>query len=160
MTSCSNDEVCWSRADPITLLYRTFSNKQGEADKKLKNAILSAITDTSTIQSLVEFSTKDYDELITIIIKQLHKEGYMNLHIQNDGPNNEYELHMPEKDTVRVIIIGTLLATINSQSRIYNSSDEKNNLSYIQNRFIYFPVATRCSFKIGREGCIYITGTK
>jgi hypothetical protein len=214
MANCGNgNDLCWGRTDPVTLLFRTFTNKQKETDKLILSSALAVIKENDTLRTIRTIDTKNtavtdsgndtrssssspedndsssipntsvlrtvtvpytnddeihYTEVIHLILKQLRNDGYTNIRLQNDGPNNEYESHIPTSTIARGIILGTLKGTVNNtaEQRNYNfsavSTTSKNNnaTENIQDRILVFPLLSRCTLKIGSEGCLYITGTK
>lgn len=235
MTTCGNDnDLCWGRTDPLTLLLRTFTNKEKEADKFILRSALAFLKDGNnnyndnnphsslrreniTIDHTGKYNGDDsgkhsgnnnpspllsslplsssssstgasstitkteeifYTEVITLILKQLRNDGYKHIRLQNDGPNNEYESHIPTSTIARGIITGTLTGTINGKERLctfpyYNTTGTttvtkesiqpiKNTVdsTTIQDRMLVFPSMSRCTLRIGSEGCLYITGTK
>lgn len=152
--NCAEDGGnCNLRADPFTLLKRYFggagSNPALSAAEADITALTTASAASSAAASAASSSTRVDAAAARSTVERLHKEGYARIRVRQDSAKQEYEPHLIELTTRRVVLAGSMRFTI-------NGAQSEATVGQV----IDFPAGTTASFSMGDGGCVYAVGVK
>jgi hypothetical protein len=142
MSACGDGDVCWSRADPLTLLKRMFTSKEAAATHRVAlavRALLGPAAEPAAMAALAE----------------LRKAGFDVFRVQQDGARAEYEAHIVEATIARRVLAGamTLTSTFSAATTATETTLEAGDTCVVQ-------AGSTCAMRTGDAGCTYMVATR
>jgi hypothetical protein len=142
-------DVCWSRADPITLLRRAFRDPVADEDKRLGAAAAAAAPAGAAAAAV--------SEAAVAAARALRAAGYTaKLRFQCDAAGQSYEEHMVEDAIARVAVFGGFTTA----PRVGPPRDVHPAAPGAAPALDELRAGTRCSLVMGPTGCGYVVGVR